>query len=114
MHTSYSRLKLWVVKSVRSKEHMGGRKLLESEQMDCRRVGQALMASLVQLASMASMAPMASMTSMASSGGSGGFDGAQVNHGNPEDVLALDGHTKRSGWIQKSRRLDKIDSESES
>ena len=86
----------------RSNEKMGERKLLESEQMDCRRVVLALMASLVQMDSMGSMAAIASMA-VDGSCGSGGFDGAQVNLGNPEDVLAIDGHTKRSGWIQKSQ-----------
>ena len=60
VHTSYSRLKLCVVKFCIDGK-TDGRKLLESEQMDCRGAGLASMASVVPLASMASMAPMASM-----------------------------------------------------
>ena len=49
----------------RSKENIVGRKLLESEQVDCRRVVLALMASLASVASMASMATMAPVAPMA-------------------------------------------------
>ena len=98
MRTSYSRLKLCV------------EKLLESEQMECRRAGLVQTTLLVPLASMASMATTTSVAPMASTAtmvpkAVTALLAPKLNIGILQPRLQLSSHTKRNpevsdGWTE--------------